>query len=71
MQEVDDPYFSSNEEEEEEEIAAEREGIENYIERDKPDDENGDVQQEDRPRRYPRGHPTTVFWRTKFTELLE
>jgi hypothetical protein len=51
---VDDPYFSSNEEEEEGEIAAEREGIENDIERDQPDDEIGDVQQEDRPRRYPR-----------------
>ncbi len=54
LQEVDDPYFSSNEEEEEGEIAAEREGIENDIERDQPDDEIGDVQQEDRPRRYPR-----------------
>ena len=49
---MDDPYFSSNEEEEGE-IEAEREGIENYIERDQPDDEIGDVQQEDRPRRYP------------------
>ena len=60
MQEVDNPYFSSNEKEKiaaeiaaEGEIAAEREGIENDIESDQPDDEIGDVQQEDRPRRYP------------------